>query len=46
MSVPIFSGQCGLVNNNKVDNDSTLNLLSEIALSHAEAGADAVAPSP
>jgi porphobilinogen synthase len=40
-----FSGQCGLVNNNKVDNDSTLDLISKIALSHAEAGADAVAPS-
>jgi porphobilinogen synthase len=40
-----FSGQCGLVNNNKVDNDSTLDLISKIALSHAEAGADVVAPS-
>ncbi len=40
-----FSGQCGLVSNNKVDNDSTLDLLSKIALSHAEAGADVVAPS-
>lgn len=40
-----FSGQCGLVNNNKVDNDSTLELISKIALSHAEAGADVVAPS-
>ena len=39
------SGHCGLVNNNKVDNDSTLDLLSKIALSHAEAGADIVAPS-
>jgi porphobilinogen synthase len=38
-----FSGQCGLVNNNKVDNDSTLELISKIALSHAEAGADVVA---
>jgi porphobilinogen synthase len=40
-----FSGQCGLVNNNKVDNDSTLDLISKVALSHAEAGADVVAPS-
>jgi porphobilinogen synthase len=40
-----FSGQCGLVKNNKVDNDSTLDLISKIALSHAEAGADVVAPS-
>jgi porphobilinogen synthase len=39
------SGHCGLVNNNKVDNDSTLDSLSKIALSHAEAGADTVAPS-
>lgn len=40
-----LSGHCGLVINNKVDNDSSLNLLSKIALSHAEAGADVVAPS-
>lgn len=40
-----LSGHCGLVIDNKIDNDSTLNLLSEIALSHAEAGADVVAPS-
>lgn len=40
-----FSGHCGLIDNNRIDNDSTLNLLSEIAVSHAEAGADAVAPS-
>jgi porphobilinogen synthase len=39
------SGHCGLVNNNEVDNDSTLDLLSKIALSHAEAGVDIVAPS-
>ena len=28
-----------------IDNDSTLDLLSKIAISHAEAGADIVAPS-
>ncbi|MFL6366422.1 MAG: porphobilinogen synthase [Nitrososphaeraceae archaeon] len=39
------SGHCGLINNNKVDNDSTLDSLSKIALSHAEAGADIVSPS-
>ena len=39
------SGHCGLINNNEVDNDLTLDSLSEIALSHAEAGADIVAPS-
>jgi porphobilinogen synthase len=39
------SGHCGLVKNNKIDNDSTCQLLAKIALSHAEAGADIVAPS-
>ena len=39
------SGHCGLIINNEVDNDSTLESLSKIALSHAEAGADIVAPS-
>lgn len=40
-----LSGHCGMVVGNKVDNDSTLQVLSEIASSHAEAGADVVAPS-
>lgn len=41
-----FSGHCGVFKNNgKVDNDSTLQILSDIATSHAEAGADVVAPS-
>jgi porphobilinogen synthase len=41
-----FSGHCGVVKENgKIDNDSTLQILSEIATSHAEAGADVVAPS-
>jgi porphobilinogen synthase len=41
-----FSGHCGVwFENGKIDNDSTLRFLSEIALSHAEAGADIVAPS-
>ncbi|MCI0562403.1 MAG: porphobilinogen synthase, partial [Nitrososphaera sp.] len=40
-----FSGHCGLVRRGKVDNDLTLQTLAEIALSHAEAGADIVAPS-
>jgi porphobilinogen synthase len=39
------SGHCGLINNNQVDNDLTVDSLSKIALSHAEAGADIVAPS-
>jgi porphobilinogen synthase len=38
-------GHCGIIKNNDVDNDSTLELLSREALSHAEAGADIVAPS-
>jgi len=38
-------GHCGLVNNGKVDNDSTLPLLSKTALSHARAGGDMAAPS-
>nr|AFK24854.1 putative delta-aminolevulinic acid dehydratase [uncultured archaeon] len=41
-----LSGHCGIVaNNNKVDNDATLQVLAEIAASHAEAGADVIAPS-
>jgi porphobilinogen synthase len=38
-------GHCGVVNHQQVDNDQTLPLLAQIALSHAEAGADMVAPS-
>lgn len=38
-------GHCGIVKDNDVDNDSTLELLAKTALSHAEAGADMVAPS-
>lgn len=38
-------GHCGVVRGNYVDNDATLELLSRIAVSHAEAGADIVAPS-
>lgn len=38
-------GHCGLIVDGDVDNDSTLPLLAETALSHAEAGADIVAPS-
>ncbi len=41
-----LSGHCGLVRNSgTVDNDSTLQVLAEISQSHAEAGADVVAPS-
>ena len=38
-------GHCGIVDKNEIVNDLTLNYLSKIALSHAEAGADIVAPS-
>ena len=38
-------GHCGIVVDGKIDNDQTLPLLARIALSHAEAGADIVAPS-
>lgn len=38
-------GHCGLIIDGDVDNDSTLELLQRTAVSHAEAGADMVAPS-
>lgn len=38
-------GHCGLIKGGVVDNDSTLEVLSKVALSHARAGADVVAPS-
>ncbi|MFZ5905915.1 MAG: porphobilinogen synthase [Nitrospirota bacterium] len=38
-------GHCGIVRDGDVDNDSTLDLLAQEAVSHAEAGADMVAPS-
>jgi porphobilinogen synthase len=38
-------GHCGVLKNGRVDNDSTLELLAKMALSHANAGADMVAPS-
>lgn len=38
-------GHCGIVVGGEVDNDQTLTLLARIAISHAEAGADIVAPS-
>jgi porphobilinogen synthase len=39
------TGHCGVVRDRKVDNDPTLELLARMALSHAQAGADIVAPS-
>ncbi|HOJ52030.1 MAG TPA: porphobilinogen synthase [Syntrophales bacterium] len=38
-------GHCGLLRKNEVDNDLTLEVLAEVAVSHAKAGADMVAPS-
>jgi porphobilinogen synthase len=38
-------GHCGIVDGQTVDNDATLDLLARTALSHAQAGADMVAPS-
>lgn len=38
-------GHCGVLNGEQVDNDATLPLLAEAALTYAEAGADIVAPS-
>lgn len=38
-------GHCGIVKDGHVDNDSTLEVLKRIAISHAQAGADFVAPS-
>jgi porphobilinogen synthase len=42
-----LSGHCGLLEgkNDLVDNDTTVRMLSDIALTHAQAGADLVAPS-
>uniref|UniRef100_A0A7V6CEG1 Delta-aminolevulinic acid dehydratase n=1 Tax=Thermodesulfobacterium geofontis TaxID=1295609 RepID=A0A7V6CEG1_9BACT len=38
-------GHCGIIKNGEVDNDLTLEVLAKIAVSHAKAGADIVAPS-
>jgi len=38
-------GHCGLVEDGEVVNDASLELLARTAVSHAEAGADAVCPS-
>ena len=38
-------GHCGVLCNHDVDNDKTLELLAKTAVSHAEAGAQMVAPS-
>jgi len=38
-------GHCGVIKKGKIDNDATIDTLTKISLSHAEAGADIVAPS-
>ena len=38
-------GHCGVLDGEEIDNDATLDLLARTALSHVEAGADAVCPS-
>ncbi|MFT8887390.1 MAG: porphobilinogen synthase [Ethanoligenens sp.] len=38
-------GHCGILHGHEVDNDATLPYIAKIALSHAQAGADIVAPS-
>lgn len=38
-------GHCGVLHYNYVQNDETLPILAQMALSHAQAGADMVAPS-
>ncbi|CAN5592881.1 porphobilinogen synthase [soil metagenome] len=38
-------GHCGVIENEYVQNDATLELLAKQAISHAEAGADIIAPS-
>jgi porphobilinogen synthase len=38
-------GHCGVMRDGSVDNDATLEILGRVAVSHAEAGADVLAPS-
>jgi len=38
-------GHCGVIKNKSVQNDASLELIAQMALSHAQAGADIVAPS-
>src|SRR5204862_8254968 len=38
-------GHCGILRDDYVDNDSSLEVLAKMAFAHAEAGADMVAPS-
>jgi len=38
-------GHCGVLRNGRVENDATLEILGRVAVTHADAGADIVAPS-
>jgi porphobilinogen synthase len=38
-------GHCGVLRDGAVDNDATLEIMGRVAVTHAEAGADIVAPS-
>lgn len=38
-------GHCGVIENGKISNDASLNLLAKTAVSQAQAGADIIAPS-
>jgi len=39
------SGHCGIIKDGRIDNDSSCQALAKMSLSHAQAGADIVAPS-
>lgn len=39
------TGHCGVINNGRIDNDLTCEILAKVAVSHAKAGADMVSPS-
>jgi porphobilinogen synthase len=39
------TGHCGVIKDGRLDNDATCELLAKTALSHAQAGADIIAPS-
>ena len=39
-----LNGHCGIIHNGYLDNDASLDLITKITLSHAEAGSDMVAP--
>lgn len=39
------SGHCGIIQDNKIDNDSSIETLAKIAVSQARAGVDTVSPS-